>query len=220
MKNQPHTVIVDPNLAWESARVDAFLHNVDCDPPSAMANHTPQWYCDLKSDLSLYRADKWRHNHTARYCKGLQGIRNLGWTIPLPFDLAETETVLSRKIIVPEMLHGTVWNDRDTNGEPIWDFAVIFWPWRARLSKGWRMLTMGYPLDWSRDWFSFAGFPPHNNAVNWEKNGINHMYQWEQKFDPDQYNYYNIETVHAFRRGSMIPKGSLIFSLVIIPPGN
>jgi hypothetical protein len=217
MKNQPAQVKVNENLTWESARVDSFLMDFDCPPPQPVSDFTPQWYRDLKGDLQLYRDDQWRYNHTARYCKGLQGIRNLGWTMPLPVDITSEQNTISRKIVVPEMLYGTHWNDKNELGEHIWDITLIFWPWRARLKKGWKMMTMAYPLDWSPDWFSFAGIPPPNYSINLEKNSIGNMYQWEQPLDTDTYDYYNIETVHAFRKESMIPKGTLTFSLVIIP---
>lgn len=217
MKTQPATIEIDHNLAWESARVDTFLHDLDCPPPCQAKGHVPTWYANLKGDLQMYRQDHWRYDHTARYCKGLQGIRGLGWIMPLPMDIGGEQNVISRKIVVPDMLHGTHWNDRDAFGNHIWDLTVIFWPWRARLTKGWSMLTMAYPIEWSPDWFSFAGMPPANYSVNTEKNSVGNMYQWEQPLDTDRYDYYNIETVHAFKRDTIIPKGSVTFSLVIIP---
>jgi hypothetical protein len=83
------------------------------------------------------------------------------------------------------------------------------------------MMTTAYHLDWSPDWFSFAGMPPANYSINPDKNGIGNMYQWEQSLDTERYDYYNIETVHAFRCGTCIPKDTVTFSLTIIPPeGN
>jgi hypothetical protein len=81
-----------------------------------------------------------------------------------------------------------------------------------------RMMVTAYHLDWSPNWFSFAGMPPANYRVNTDKNGIANMYQWEQPLDIENYDYYNIETVHAFRRETSIPKGTVTFSLTIIPP--
>lgn len=220
MRNQPAEIIVTDNLAWESARIDPFLLDLECDPPMPISNHTPEWYRCLKGDLRDYRDDDWRYNHTVRYCKGLQGIRTLGYTIPLPVDVGAEQNTISRRIVVPEMMHGTIWNEKDSNEDHIWDLTVIFWPWRARLTKGWRMLTTAYHLDWSKDWFSFSGIPPGNYSVNQDKNAIGNMYQWEQPLDTDRYDYYNIETVHAFRKGTCIPKDSITFSLIIIPPGT
>ena len=217
MKNQPASIEVSRNLTWESARVDEFLQDFNCPPPQPIKDYIPQWYRDLKGDLCSYRDDSWRNNYTARYCKGLQGIRHIGWTIPLPVDITHEQNVISRKIVVPEMLYGTQWNDRDSNGDHIWDLTVVFWPWRARLTKGWRMMIMAYPLDWRLDWFSFAGMPPANYEINQEKNCVGSMYQWQQPLDTDTYNYYNIETVYAFRKGTIIPQGSITFSAVIIP---
>lgn len=219
MKNQPSQVIVDENLTWESARADSVLSDFDCNPPMLVGNFAPQWYCNLKGDLKLYRPDQWRYNHTASYCKGLQGVRTLGWTIPLPMDITSEQNVISRKNVVPEMLYGTIWNDKDSAGNHIWDITVIFWPWRAKLTKGYKLLTMAYPLDWSANWFTFCGMPPANYQVVSEKNSIGNMYQWEQPLDTNNYDYYNIETVHAFKKDTVIPKGSVTFSLVVIPGG-
>jgi len=218
MKNQLSEIQVSQNLTWESARVDSFLQDFDCGPPCPIGDFTPNWYKLLKGDLCTYRDDSWRYNHTARYCKGLQGLRNIGWTIPLPVDITHEQNTINRRIVVPEMLYGTMWNDKDSDGEHVWNLTVIFWPWRARLTKDWQMMTTAYHLDWSPDWFSFAGMPPANYNINTDKNGIGAMYQWEQPLDTENYDYYNIETVHAFRRGTCIPKDAVTFSLTIIPP--
>jgi hypothetical protein len=221
MKQQPAEVYVSNNLAWESARVDSFLQDFDCGPPQPVRKFMPDWYRSLKGDLCHYRNDNWPVDRTVKYCKGLQGLRNLGWTIPLPIDITYEQNVISRRLLVPEMMHGTIWNERDANGEHIWDLAIVFWPWRARLTKGWQMMTTAYHLDWNQDWFSFSGMPAANYLINNDKNGIGNMYQWEQPLDTEHYDYYNVETVHAFRRGTHIPKDSITFSLIIIPPeGN
>jgi hypothetical protein len=220
MKNQPVQVQVSDNLTWESARVDSFLQDFDCPPPMPIAGITPQWYKDLKGDLRQYRNDDWRYNHTARWCKGLQGVMRTGWTIPLPVEVGPEQTVIGRKIVVPEMMYGTMWNDQDADGNHVWDLTVVFWPWRARLTKGWRMLTTAYPLDWSPDWFEFSGMPAANYFINTEKKSIGNMYRYEQPLDTDQYDYFNVETVLATKRGTVIPKGTITFNLVIIPPGE
>jgi hypothetical protein len=220
MLKQPAEVVVDKNLTWESARVDPFLANLECPPPTPVSQYLPKWYRDLKGNLSEYRTGEWRYNHTARYCKGLQGMHSLGWTIPLPMPVTSTQNVISRKIVVPEMLYGTMWNDKDANGDHIWDLSIIFWPWRARVTKGWRVMTMPYALDWSPNWFSFSGAPPGNHDINIEKNGIGNMYHWENPLDVVQYDYYNLETVHAFKRNTIISEGTLVFTAVVIPNAN
>jgi hypothetical protein len=220
MINQPAEVVVDENLTWESARVDPFLSNLECPPPTPLSQYLPQWYRDLKGDLREYRNDEWRYNHTARYCKGLQGMQSLGWTIPLPVPVNGVQNVISRKIVVPEMLYGTMWNDKDANGDHIWDLSIVFWPWRARVTKGWRVMIMPYTLDWSPDWFSFSGAAPGNYEINAEKNGIGNMYRWEKPLDVVKYDYYNIDTVHAFKRNTTISEGTLVFAAVIIPKSN
>jgi hypothetical protein len=80
------------------------------------------------------------------------------------------------------------------------------------------MLTTAYQLDWNPNWFSFSGMPPANYKINLDKQGIGPMYRWEQSLDTDTYDYYNIETVHAFRKGTTINRGAIIFSLILIPP--
>lgn len=220
MKNQPRCVTVNDSLTWESARVDDFLQELDCGPPQPTQDFLPEWYANLKGDLRTYRNDDWRYNHTARYCKGLQGLHSIGWTMPLPIDITEQQNVISRKIVVPEMLYGTMWNDKGPDDQHVWDLTIVFWPWRARLAKGWKMLTTAYHLDWNLNWFSFSGLPPANYSTNLEKNSIGSMYQWEQELDTDTYDYYNIETVHAFRKGTSIKKGTVTFSLILIPPAT
>jgi hypothetical protein len=220
MKNQPASVKVNDYLCWESARLDDFLADLDCEPPQPTQNFLPEWYANLKGDLRSYRTDDWRYNHTVRYCKGLQGLHSIGWTMPLPIDITAEQNVISRKIVVPEMLYGTMWNEKDQNNQHVWDFTIVFWPWRARLAKGWKMFTTAYHLDWNPDWFEFSGLPPANYSVNLEKNSIGSMYQWEQALDTDTYDYYNIETVLAFRRGTTIKKGAITFSLILIPPAT
>jgi hypothetical protein len=78
MKNQPAEIKVSENLTWESALVDSFLQDFDCGPPSPIKEFVPQWYRELKGDLCTYQNDSWRYDHTAKYCKGLQGLRNIG----------------------------------------------------------------------------------------------------------------------------------------------
>lgn len=217
MLRQPSQIQVSEHLVWESARVDDFLKDFDCVAPQPTNNFIPSWFKDLKGDLRSYRNDDWRYNHTARYCKGLQGLHNIGWTIPLPVDLTSQENIISRKNVVPEMLYGTMWNEKDSLGRHVWDLQVVFWPWRARLTKGWKMLITPYYLDWNPDWFTFAGMTPANYKIFQEKNGIGNMYQWEQELDTEKYDYFNIETVHAIRQGAYIPKDTVTFSLIVIP---
>jgi len=221
MRQQPAEVYISNNLTWQSARVDSFLQDFDCPAPTPICEYMPSWYKNLKGDLSQYRTDQWRHNHTARWCKGLQGIMQNGWTIILPVQVGQEQTIIGRKILVPEMLHGTMWNEQDADGDHVWEFTVMFWPWRARLTKGWRVMITAYPLDWSTNWFSFAGMPPANYSINNDKNSIGkNMYQWEQPLDIELYDYYNIESVLATKKGTIIPKGTITFNLSIIPVGE
>lgn len=220
MRFQPAQVQVSENLTWESARQDDFLQDLECPPPSPISDYVPHWYKSLKGDLSQYRQDQWRHNHSARWCKGFQGIWREGWTIPLPVDVGPEQTVIGRKTLVPEMLYGTMWNEKDSNGDHVWDLTLMFWPWRARLSKGWRMMTTAYALDWSTNWFSFSGMPEANYTIDSKKNSIGNMYHYEQPLDTDKYDYFNVESVLATKRNTVIPKGTVTFTLLIIPPGE
>ena len=176
----------------------------------------PEWYKNLRGDLTKYRSDEWRNNKTIRHCQGIQGLTRLSFTIPMPFDMTEQENVLSRRILVTEMVHGTVWDQRDQQGNNLWNILAIFWPWRARVSKGYRILVTEHGLDWNPDYHTFSGATPPNHNPNPEKNGFGNMYQWEQKTDTDQYNYFNIETITALRAGKTLKKDDLVFSLLIL----
>jgi len=216
MLNQPVAVQVNDFLTWESARVDAFLRDVECPPPQPCRNFMPGWYKNLRGDLTKYRSDEWRNNKTIRHCQGIQGLTRLSFTIPMPFDMTEQENVLSRRILVTEMVHGTMWDERDEQGNNLWNILAIFWPWRARVSKGYRILVTEHGLDWNPDYHTFSGATPPNHNPNPEKNGFGNMYSWEQKTDADQYNYFNIETITALRSGKTLKKDDLVFSLLIL----
>ncbi len=216
MLNQPATVQVNDFLTWESARVDDFLQDVECPPPQPCRNFMPEWYKSLRGDLTKYRSDKWRNNNTIRHCQGIQGLTRLSFTIPMPFDIDEKENVLSRRILVTEMVHGTMWDERDDQGKNLWNLLAIFWPWRARVSKGHRILVTEHGLDWDPDYHTFSGATPPNHNPNPEKNGFGNMYRWEQNTDTDRYNYFNIETIIALRSRKTLKKGQLVFSLLIL----
>ena len=216
MLKQPPSVQVNDLLTWESARVDDFLHRVECPPPQPCRNFMPEWYKNLRGDLTKYRQGEWRNNKTIRHCQGIQGLTRLSFTMPMPFDMTEQENVLSRKILVTEMVHGTMWDERDHQGNNLWNMLAIFWPWRARLSKGYRILVTEHGMDWNPAYHTFSGATPPNHNPNPEKNEFGNMYRWEQDLDITKYNYFNIETIMALRTGKTLNKGDLTFSILIL----
>ena len=74
-------------------------------------------------------------------------------------------------------------------------------------------------LDWSQDWNEFAGTVEPNYNITTDGCGIGTGLKWTQPIDT-QYNYYNLETVIAFKRSVNgktefeIPKGTLTFCAV------
>ena len=81
------------------------------------------------------------------------------------------------------------------------------------MAKGWRILILPYLLDWSTDWAEFAGTVEPNYEIN--DNSIGTALTWTTTIDT-QFNYYNLETVVAFKRTSTIAAGTLTFCAVPI----
>ena len=116
----------------------------------------------------------------------------------------------STSFLHPEMLHGTHWTDKnDTDYK--WSMILSTWPWRAKLSKGWRLLIIPNQFDWSPDYHVFTGCVDANYRINGNNVGSN--WNFEESIDPD-YNYFNIELVVAIKQGSIIPKSRCIFSAI------
>jgi hypothetical protein len=73
-------------------------------------------------------------------------------------------------------------------------------------------------LDWSQDWNEFAGTVEPNYEIE-QGTSIGTGLKWTQAIDT-QYNYYNLETVIAFKRSVdgktefEIPKDTLTFCAV------
>ncbi len=216
MRNQPAEVRVNDTLTWESSRLDPFYEDFDCPPPQPVYTCMPEWFKNLRGDLTTYLPEGFRNNHTARHCAGFRGLAESAWTIPLPIEITDQQNKLARNILITEMLHGTVWDERDGNGEPVWRLFVMFWPWRARLAKGYRLLVSEHGFDWDPNYKSFMGAPEANHKYNPERRGFGNALTWEQDTDPEQYNYCNVESVIAIRKGHVIPAGRTVFSLHII----
>ena len=202
-------------LTWEYCH-DPDIQYLDCPAPGAMRNHMPQWFKDLKARKSeIDIADQL----TVRNCLGFRGLANIGYTIPLPETLDGYDTYFSRGRVHPDMLHGTIWanvgdkpwTDDDTS---LYEYRtkLLHWPWRARMAPGWRLLLLPYLLDWGQDWNEFSGaVEPNYRVCNGTDIGLG--LKWTQTVDTN-YNYYNLETVIAFKRSVVVPKDTLIFCAV------
>ena len=215
---------VNDYLTWEYCH-DPDIQYLDCPPPAPVKNFFPEWFKELKGNLKSYLPEGFGGNHTVRHCLGLRGLLDIGYTIPLPETLNGADTYFSRGFLHPEMLHGTKWARQpggpwpDPTCTPPWDTSpyeyrlkLLSWPWRAKMSAGWRLLILPYLLDWSDDYFEFAGAVEPNYYVNQGTN-IGESMKWTQHIDTT-YNYYNLETVVAFKRTCTVEKGKLIFCAV------
>jgi hypothetical protein len=80
------------------------------------------------------------------------------------------------------------------------------------MAPGWRMLILPYLLDWAEDWNEFAGTVEPNYDIE-NGTGIGGALKWTQPINT-QYNYYNLETVIAFRRNIELDKGTITFCAV------
>jgi hypothetical protein len=80
------------------------------------------------------------------------------------------------------------------------------------MAPGWRLLILPYLLDWSTDWAEFSGTVEPNYDI---QNGtsIGSALNWNTPIDP-QFNYYNLETVVAFKRNTVITAETLTFCAV------
>jgi hypothetical protein len=202
-------------LTWEYCH-DPDIQYLNCPAPSAMLNHMPQWFKDLKARKSeIEIADQ----QTIRNCLGFRGLANIGYTIPLPETLDGFDTYFSRGRLHPDMVHGTLWANKGDrpwadDDDSLYEYRMrlLHWPWRARMSRGWRLLILPYLLDWSQDWNEFSGIVEPNYDVR-NSTGIGTGLRWTQCIDSN-YNYYNLETVIAYKRNTTVPKNTLIFCAV------
>ena len=206
---------VNNYLTWEYC-ADPDIQYLTCAPPSPMRNHMPAWFRNQKArKQEINIADQ----QTIRNCLGFRGLAGLGYTIPLPEELTGYDTYFSRGRLHPDMLYGTRW--ANTGTEPwadddtsLYEYRIrlLHWPWRARMAPGWRMLILPYLLDWPADWNEFAGIVEPNYDV---RNGtsIGSGLKWTQPIDHN-YNYYNLETVIAFKRSVTVAKDTVTFCAV------
>ena len=71
------------------------------------------------------------------------------------------------------------------------------------------MIILPYLLDWSNNWHEFAGSVDPNYEIHYGTS-IGTGLKWDIPIDA-QYNYYNLETVLAFKRSYVIEKGTVTF---------
>ena len=80
------------------------------------------------------------------------------------------------------------------------------------MAPGWRMIILPYLLDWNQDWHEFAGAVEPNYEIH-NGNSIGSGLKWNVPIDKS-YNYYNLETVLAFKRSGVVEKGTVTFCAV------
>ena len=206
---------VNDYLTWEYCS-DTHIQYLNCPPPTPLCNHMPEWFKKQKAHKSEINIAE---QQTIRNCIGFRGLSKLGYTIPLPEKITGYDTYFNRGRLHPEMLYGTRWANTVTQPLASDDYSLyeynirlLHWPWRARMTPGWRLLILPYLLDWSDDWYEFAGSVDPNYDVV-DGTGIGVGLKWTQPIDHN-YNYYNLETVVAFRRSAAIEKGTVTFCAV------
>ena len=208
-------ITVNDYLTWEYC-TDPDIQYLACDPPTPMRGHMPDWFKQQKARKAEIDIAE---QQTIRNCLGFRGLATLGYTIPLPEELTGYDTYFSRGRLHPDMLYGTKWantGDRPwvADDSSLYEYRIrlLHWPWRARMAPGWRLLILPYLLDWSNDWHEFAGTVEPNYEVNFG-NSIGTGLKWTQPIDHN-YNYYNLETVIAFKRSVTVTKGTVTFCAV------
>jgi len=202
-------------LTWEYSH-DPKIQYLDCPAPQPIRNFMPQWFKDLKAHKNTI---DFAEQQTIRNCLGFKGLASIGYTIPLPETLNGYDTYFSRGRLHPDMLYGTQWANKGNKPWTHDDYSLyeyrlrlLHWPWRAKMSKGWRLLILPYLFDWSPDWNEFAGtVEPNYDVVN--GTGIGTGLEWSHLID-NEYNYYNLETVIAFKRSTTVEKGTITFCTV------
>jgi hypothetical protein len=210
-------IYVNPYLTWEYSD-DPAIQYLNCPAPAPVQNHMPNWFKSQKSRKSeIDIADQ----KTIRNCLGFRGLATVGYTIPLPEEINSYDTYFSRGRLHPDMLYGTHWANRTEDGKPWvagdgspyqYGVRLLHWPWRARMAPGWRLLILPYLLDWATSWNEFAGMVEPNYDIE-NGTGIGSGLQWTQAIDP-AYNYYNLETVIAFQRNTVVAKDTVTFCAV------
>lgn len=213
------SIVVNEYLTWEYCD-DPEIQYLECPPPKPVKEFVPQWVKELKGDFSEY-CDTSSFQYTIRHCLGFQGILGLGWTIPLPENLDGHDTRFAIGRLHPAMMTGTKWANKLRPGwaaawqdysEYEYRFKLLHWPWRARMARGWQLLILPFLLDWDDNWHEFAGLVPPNYDIQ-HGTQVGQGLNWTTPID-DNYNYYNLETVVAFKRNITMQKGTPIFCAI------
>lgn len=207
-------------LTWEYSH-DPEIQYLNCPAPTPMRKHMPKWFKNQKA-----RKDEvtFAEQQTIRNCLGFRGLASIGYTIPLPETLTGDDTYFSRGRLHAAMMYGTQFANcpggpwKEPNGTVDYSpyeyrFKLLYWPWRARMAPGWRMLILPYLLDWNQDWNEFAGTVEPTYNVATDGCGVGHGMKWNIPVDTE-YNYYNLETVVAFKRTTVVPAGTVTFTAV------
>ena len=218
----PNSIKVTDYLTWEYS-TDPDIQYLACPAPTAMRDHMPDWFKQLKAyreEIVINATQEpFAEQQTIRNCLGFRGLANIGYTIPLPEELNGYDTYFSRGRLHPGMLSGTQFANQGTRPWCADDLSLyqyrlrlLRWPWRARMAPGWRLLILPYLMDWNPDWTEFAGAVEPNYDI---RNGtsIGTSIKWSTPIDT-AYNYYNLETVVAFKRATTIAKGTVTFCAV------
>lgn len=202
---------------WEYCN-DPDIQYINCPPPRPVKNFMPHWYKNLKGNMDHYDSNN-GFDKTVRHCIGLRGLVDIGYTIPLPETLDGYDTKFSQGRLHPEMLHGTKWANKGTKPWTNDDFSLyeyrlrlLHWPWRAKMARGWRLIILPYLLDWNDNWNEFAGAPTPSYDLH-DVNNIGSYLMFDQPIN-SRYNYYNLESVVAYKRSVNIEKGTLVFCAV------
>lgn len=223
----PNQIIkVNDYLTWESCNDSRF--DFDCPPPQPISNFLPAWFKEMRGNIREYLPEGFGADHTIRHCLGFRGLLDVGYTIPLPVEVGGWQTHFASGNLHPEMMHGTQWAEKpggpwddpsDTYNGKDWSpykyrMKLLFWPWRAKMAPGWRMLITPNLWEWNSNYQAFAGAPQPNWSINNDQTGLGNYSNWDLKLDLN-YNYSNLETVLAVHREYTIPKGTVTF--VAIP---
>ena len=220
-----HSVEATSYLTWESCEDSRF--DFECAPPEPLHNFLPEWFKNLRGNITEYLPEGFGADHTIRHCVGFRGLLDIGYAMPLPVPVGGWQTHFASGNLHPEMMHGTPWADCPGTPQGGWhdptetstgrDFSpyryrmkLLFWPWRAKMAPGWRMMILPNPWEWSPHWQAFAGAPRANYQINNSNTGLGNYSTWSIPIDPS-YNYFNIETVLAVHREHVIPAGTVTF---------
>lgn len=196
-------------LTWEYCP-DPEIQYLNCSRPEPVRNHMPAWFKELKARRDEVNIAE---QQTIRNCLGFRGLAQVGYTIPLPETVTTYDTYFSRGRLHPAMISGTCWAEQEASGEYLYALRLLYWPWRAKMAPGWRLLILPNLMDWDPRWQAFSGTVEPNYTITQDGTGIGAGLKWTQPVDT-RYNYYNLETVVAFKRIEVIPQGTITFTAV------